>query len=182
MTTALIIFAIILAGALLYLSSLDGSYEVRRSLLMSVDARTVFDKVRDFRTWKEWSPWLMHEPETRLEFSENADQEGGSYTWDGARVGAGKLTHESLQPPARIEERIEFTRPFKSVCKVWWEFEDRDGQTEVTWCMQGRMPFFLRFMTAMTKQMIEKDYDLGLAMLRGVLDPTAERPVISFAG
>lgn len=64
-----------------------------------------------------------------------------------------------------------------------WEFADRDGQAEVTWGMRGRMPFFLRFMTGMTVSMIEKDFALGLAMLRGTLeDPQAERPEIRFLG
>lgn len=63
-----------------------------------------------------------------------------------------------------------------------WEFSERNGQTEVTWGMRGRMPFFLRFLTPMTVAMIEKDYDLGLARLRGILDPQAERPEIRFLG
>ena len=140
---------------------------------MNVDRQTVFNKVRDFRSWAEWSPWLMHEPDTRLEFSQSPEQEGGWYTWDGDRVGAGKLTHVSIEPPDRIEERIEFLRPFKSVSAVWWEFVDRDGQTEVSWNMKGAMPFFFRFMTRMMSVMIGKDYDLGLALLRGTLDPRA---------
>ena len=115
----------------------------------------------------------MHEPDTRLEFSQSPEQEGGWYTWDGDRVGAGKLTHVSIEPPDRIEERIEFLRPFKSVSAVWWEFVDSDGQTEVSWNMKGAMPFFFRFMTRMMSVMIGKDYDLGLALLRGTLDPRA---------
>ena len=182
MTTILILIGVIILAGLIYLASLDGSYEVRRSLLMDVDAQTVFDKVRDFKTWKDWSPWLLHEPETSLTFSENYTQEGGSYSWDGKRVGAGKLTHKKFAAPQRIDEEIEFIRPFKSVCKVWWEFVEQNGQTEVSWCMQGRMPFLLRFMTIMTSSMIAKDYALGLAMLRGQLDKTAERPVIDFQG
>ncbi len=182
MTTLLILLGVIVIAGLIYLASLDGSYEVRRSLLMDVDAQTVFDKVRDFKTWKDWSPWLLHEPETSLTFSENYTQQGGSYTWDGKRVGAGKLTHQSFDAPWKIEQEIEFIRPFKSVCKVWWEFAGQDGQTSVSWCMRGRMPFLLRFMTKMTSDMIAKDYELGLAMLRGELDKTAERPLIEFPG
>ena len=34
----------------------------------------------------------------------------------------------------------------------------------------------------MTVAMVEKDYDLGLARLRGTLDPQAERPQIRFLG
>ena len=182
MTIILGALALIILGALVYLASLNGKYEVRRSLLMNVDRQTAFDKVRDFRSWAEWSPWLMHEPDTRLAFSDTPEQEGGWYTWDGKRVGAGKLTHVNLDPPNRIEERIEFLRPFRSTNSVWWEFSETEGQTEIAWNMKGKMPFFFRFMAPMMSIMIAKDYDLGLAMLRGVLDPQAERPAIGFEG
>lgn len=182
MIYVLVLLILVLIGVLVYLATLPGEYLVRRSLLMSVDRQAVFDKVRDLRSWKDWSPWLLHEPGTLLQFSDGASREGGSYTWNGQRVGAGKLTHVRFDGLNRIEQRIEFTRPFKSVCDVWWEFDDVNNQTEVTWCMRGRMPFLFRFMTNMTRMMIEKDYDLGLAMLRGQLDPNAERPVISFDG
>ena len=182
MTVVLAVLALIVIGALIYLASLNGDYEVRRSLLMDVDRQIAFDKIRDFRSWSEWSPWLMHEPDTRLEFSETPGQEGGWYRWDGKRVGAGKLTHVRLDSPFRIEQRIDFLRPFKSTSSVWWEFTENEGQTEIAWNMAGTMPFFFRFMTPMMSMMIAKDYDLGLAMLRGVLDPQAEKPVISFEG
>lgn len=180
---ALLIALAAAAGAVLfYLSRLEGKYVVRRSLSMNVDRQRVFDKVRDFTSWHQWSPWLLHEPDARVEFSEHPEQEGGSYSWDGKRIGAGTLSHMRFEAPALIEQRIAFIRPFRAVNRVWWEFAEQDGRTEVTWGMEGEMPFPLRFMTAMTRQMIAKDYDLGLALLRGVLDPAAERPCLTFLG
>jgi effector-binding domain-containing protein len=61
-----------------------------------------------------------------------------------------------------------------------FEFAERDSQTEITWIMHGKMPFLFRFMTKKTAAMISKDYDLGLAMLAGQLDPKAERPQLQF--
>ncbi|MCU7810598.1 MAG: SRPBCC family protein, partial [Candidatus Thiodiazotropha sp. (ex Notomyrtea botanica)] len=147
MTTALIIIAFIVAVPLFYLATLDGGFKVRRSLVIASDRKTVFDKVRDFRSWRDWSPWLMHEPDTALTYSDTPDQEGGWYTWDGKTVGAGKLTHVQFTGNEMIEQRIEFKRPFKSVSKVWWEFERTDkGTTRVHWNMAGKMPFLFRFM------------------------------------
>ena len=143
----LFLLALIVVAALAYLFTLPADFEVRRSLLMSLDRQRVFDKVRDLTSWNEWSPWLMHEPDAKLTYSGNPDREGGSFSWDGKYIGAGTLTHVRLDAPVRIDQRIVFKRPFKSESEVWWEFADRDGQTEVTWGMRGRMPFFLRFLT-----------------------------------
>ncbi len=171
---------VVIAAGLIWLMSQEADYEVRRSRLFDQDVEQLFDKIRDFRSWPDWSPWLMHEPDTRLEYSDNCDQEGGYYNWDGQRIGAGRLTHVRFERPGKIEQQIQFTRPFKSVCQVSFEFTEKDGSTEVCWSMKGRMPFLFRFMTRKTVAMISQDYDLGLAMLAGQLDPTTDHPRIEF--
>ncbi|MEW8078383.1 MAG: SRPBCC family protein [Candidatus Thiodiazotropha endolucinida] len=183
MTTAIIVIAVLIAIPLIYLATLDGSFAVRRSLEIGVDQKTVFNKIRDFRSWSDWSPWLMHEPDTTLDFSDTPDREEGWYSWDGSIVGAGKLTHEKFSGEEKIEQRIEFLRPFKSVSRVWWEFEPKgEDKTLVHWNMAGSMPFLLRFMAKKIPAYIGKDYDTGLYMLRGTLEADAEVPRMSFDG
>jgi effector-binding domain-containing protein len=183
MTTLLIVLAIIIAIPLIYLASLDGGFTVRRSLQIAADQKTLFDKIRDFRSWSDWSPWLLHEPETALVFSETPDREGGWYSWDGKTVGAGRLTHEKFSATEKIEQRIEFTRPFKSTSRVWWDLEPIDERTtRVHWNMAGKMPFLFRFMAKKMPGYIAKDYDTGLYLLRGELERDAEVPGITFDG
>jgi len=175
----LVFIAVVLAG---YLASLDGRYQVDRSIVIKREPQQVFDRVRDFRGWQEWSPWLLHEPDATLEFSEHPDQENGWYSWDGRMVGAGTVSHSRFDTPSRIDQQIVFTRPIRSVVSVAWRFEPCADGTRVHWLMDGRMPFLFRFMTAKTQAMISKDYELGLAMLNGVLDPSAEHPRLEFCG
>ena len=174
--------SLLIIGLLIYLATLEGNYNISQSRLVNATIDTAFDKVCDFKSWPEWSPWLIHEAETQLQYSDNCDQQGGYYTWNGQHVGAGKLTHEKLSKPGLIEQKLEFIKPFKSVCQVSFEFADKESQTEITWKMQGKMPFLFRFMTKNTKEMITQDYKLGLAMLAGQLDKTAEFPQLSFDG
>ena len=182
MTTALIIIGLLITAVLVFLAMQEGSYTVDRSLLVNAPVEKVYQCVVDFKTWPSWSPWLMHEPDTLLEYSDNYQQPGGFYRWDGKLVGAGKLTHVKQRENQGIEQRIEFLRPFKSTSRVAWQFKAVDDKTEVHWIMQGSMPFFLRFMTAMMADMIAKDYDLGLHLLNGFLDNKNSHPQISFAG
>ena len=179
--TLAIVAAVVLA-ALVYLATLDGSFRVRRSREIDAPAAAVFDAVLDFKSWPAWSPWLMHEPDARLDNSDDYRQEGGSHGWDGRVVGAGRLTHVGISPPRRIEQRIEFTRPFKSVGRVGWEFEEHGDTTLVSWEMSGRMPFLFRFMASRMEPAISRDYDLGLALLNGYLAPAAPHPSLDFAG
>ncbi len=182
MTYLLITIAVVVIILLVYLSSLDGKYTVDRSLKIDAPVDKVFATIVDFKTWSEWSPWLLHEPDTAIVYSDNYNQEQGHYSWDGKMVGAGKLTHLSILPNQSIEQRIEFTRPFKAVSRVAWSFTEADGQTEVHWVMQGKMPFLFRFMTDMTRQMVAKDYDLGLHLLNGYLNNASAHPRFEFIG
>ena len=172
----------IIAAILIYLGLQSGEIAVRRSLLMHVDRQTAFDRVRDLKGWPDWSPWLLHEPNARVELSEQSDQESGWYAWDGKLIGAGRITHVRFDAPERIEQRIAFERPFKATGAVSWEFAERDGGTEVFWLMRGRMPFMLRFLAPTMSRLLAKDYDLGLALLRARLDPDADQLAIRFVG
>jgi DNA gyrase inhibitor GyrI/uncharacterized protein YndB with AHSA1/START domain len=177
----ILVFAVI--GLVIYLLTLDGDYLIDRSLVINAPVEQTYRAVVDFKTWPQWSPWLMHEPDTELQYSDRYDQPDGYYTWDGKLVGAGKITHVSMQENESIEQRIEFLRPFKSTSRVAWTFSStEDGGTVVHWIMQGRMPFLFRFMTAMMKPMISRDYDLGLHLLNGYLNPDNPHPQIEFGG
>ena len=182
MSTFLLIFALILAAGFLYLSRLPKKYEIRRTLVMGAGRAAVFDRIRDLRGWSEWSPWLLHEPGARLDFSADQDQPGGHYTWDGRYIGAGRLTQVRFEAPARIEQRLEITRPYRSLAEVCWELVEAQGGTEVTWVMRSRMPLLLRPLIPMMAEMIGKDFELGLARLRGRIDPDAPRPELRFEG
>lgn len=180
--TLTIIVGIIIIG-LVYLATLDGNYHVRRKLECKVPVEEIFNSILDFRQWPEWNPWLLHEPDTSIETSDNCQQEGGYYCWDGKIVGAGKLSHIAIDPNRRIRQKIEFYRPFKSVNEVNWHFESRgNSKSLIEWEMRGSMPFLFRFMTKGTEEMIARDYDLGLALLLGHLRPDAPHPKLSFRG
>ncbi|MBV2090223.1 MAG: polyketide cyclase, partial [Candidatus Thiodiazotropha sp. (ex Ctena orbiculata)] len=66
-TILVVLLVIVFAVPLIYLSTLKGEFVVSRSLAIGVAKEEVFEKIKDFKSWPEWSPWLMHEPETRLE-------------------------------------------------------------------------------------------------------------------
>ncbi len=176
------IIAGLIALAAIYLASLDGSYQVRRSLQINAPVKRVFAAIQDLKTWPEWSPWLLHEPETKVIYSEDCQQEGGFYSWDGKLVGAGKLTHITIHPDSRIHQQIEFTRPFKSLNQVNWYFANKNGSTLIEWEMMGSLPFLFRFMTKQVETMISKDYDLGVTLLKVYLLPTEPHLSISFFG
>ncbi len=182
MWIALSLAAVLLLAVVVYLVSFDGRFRVERSREIAAPVEAVFNAVADFRTWPEWSPWLLHEPDAELVFSDDCDREGGFYSWNGEHIGTGKLTHIALHANSSIEQQIEFTRPFRARHRVAWSFENRGDRTLASWGMSGRMPFLLRFMAARIEPMIGRDYELGLALLNGFVNADAEHPRLVFHG
>ena len=182
MWVTLAILALALLAGLVYLACLDGRFRVERRLEIDAPAQFAFEAVADLKSWPEWSPWLLHEPQAEIVYSDDCRQAGGYYTWDGKRLGTGKLTHLELQPYSRIEQQIRFLRPFRATNRVGWGFEDLGDKTLVSWEMSGRMPFLMRFMAAKMEPMIGRDFEFGLARLNGYVNADAEHPAIEFDG
>lgn len=172
----------IIIGILWYLFSLEGDYTVKQSKVINSDIHTVFNKITDFKTWPEWNPWLIHEPNAKLEFSENCQQTGGYYKWDGDVVGAGKLKHIRFDRPHQIIQKLRLTRPYQSVNEIRFDLSESDKGTKVTWTMYGTMPFLFLLIKKKTKHILSKDYSLGLTMLNGLLDSSSDSPSLDFKG
>lgn len=141
----------------------------------------VFAYVRDFSNWTAWSPWALHEPGHTVSIN-NPNEQGGTYAWDGRLIGAGQMQHTGITQNERLDILLTFLRPFKNTAKVVWSFKTTDGGTEITWDMQSQMPLPMRPIQGFIAKMIGYDFALGLALLRGKLDPSSEHPNLSFDG
>lgn len=181
----IIVVLAIIAFAIGFLTSIPGHYQVTESRTLKTSAANAYNKIRDFKTWSEWSPWLLHEPDTELTFSDHCDQEGGHYSWDGKFVGTGTLTHNKFIDNESIEQTIEFIRPFKSSSQVSWQFDAiSDNEVEISWSMKGFTPWYMRWMTLFfsMEKMISNDYQLGLLMLDRILCEHSGEFAINFIG
>ncbi len=177
----LTLIALVIVAILIYLLRLPPAYQVTRSIVIDKPIAQVFDYVRDFSYWAQWSPWSLHDPHQKNTL-DNPNSVGGSYTWDSTMIGAGSMQHRQIIPNERLDILLTFIRPFKSKADIRFTFATIDGATQVTWTMDAKLPFVMRPLCAFMAKMIGHDFALGLALLRGVLDPNSEHPQIVFDG
>lgn len=182
MTWFLGIFGLFLFTALSYLLIQPKRYSVKRCITIEQPVDIVFNKIRDLPSWKDWSPWVLHEPNTQLTYSEAPNEVGGSYSWQGEMIGSGSLTHVAFSAPSQIQQKIEFIKPFQSTADISWDLTAKEHGCEICWSMQGQLPFLFRFLNKKMTSMIGNDFELGLALLNGQLDSNADSPKISFDG
>ena len=153
-------------------------FTVSKSIRIAAPVQQVYDLVRDFKSWPQWSPWLIAEPSAKLSYSDD----GRGYTWDGSITGSGEMEITGGDPPWSIHYRLTFLKPWKSVNKTDFFLAEHDGTTELTWNMEGTLPWFMFWMKGMMSAWIGADYDRGLKMLKDLAESGAVPSKLEFMG
>lgn len=152
--------------------------DVKRSIVIDLPVEKVYALISDFNTWRNWSPWLILEPEAQSEVT----ADGSSYSWKGERVGEGSITKTSEDSPHTMQCDLVFLKPWKSKAQVRFELAEEGNSTKVTWTMASSLPVFLFFMKKTMTTMIGMDYDRGLAMLKDYAETKAVPSKLEFTG
>ena len=153
-------------------------FNVQKSIFIEAPVKQVYASVRDFRQWREWSPWLIAEPDSSMDYP----ADGKSYTWDGKITGSGEMKITGENPSQSIDYQLTFLKPWKSVNTARFIFAERNGGTEVTWTMDGSLPFFMFWAKTMMSAYVGADFQRGLMLLKDVVETGAVRCRLDFPG
>ena len=152
-------------------------FEVEERIFAAVAPERIRGTVRDFRQWEPWSPWLTAEPDCPLEYT----ADGKSYLWDGKVIGSGQMELIREEESA-LYYKLVFFKPWKSESTVDFQFDKKDGGTEIAWRMQGALPFFMFWMKKMMRSWIGSDYRRGLAKLKDYVESGSVPSRVEFLG
>lgn len=147
---------------------------------IEIDAKpsVIFPILNDFNHWTFWSPWLIMEPEAKVNVSEDSKY----YDWEGNRIGSGNMKITSEAKNDRIEYDLNFLKPWKSYAKVTFLLKEKEDKTEVSWVMDSSLPFFLFFMKKGMEGFIGVDFDRGLRMLKEYVEDSKVKSKLEFIG
>ncbi|HEY5677484.1 MAG TPA: SRPBCC family protein [Myxococcales bacterium] len=164
------IFAIVVA-------SRPSHYKVARSTLVLAPSSAVYARVADFHGWDKWSPWEKLDPGMQKVFSGADGAPGAAYAWKGNdKVGEGRMTLLEARPAEALDIRLEFVKPFASVCATGFRFAPQGSGTQVTWTMEGDNDFLGKAFSLFLDmdKMIGGDFERGLGSLKALAE--ADRP------
>lgn len=159
----LLLLALIVIGSI-YLATLDGSYDVKRSRVINAQPEVVFNELNDYKNWSDWGPWYEMDSTIVATYSDNTIGEDGSYSWTGKK-GGGTMNTLKVDKPNSLDQEIIFKTSFGDMkSDVYWRLEKVENGTNLTWEMKGEMGFFTRFMASGMEEQIGPMLERGLEL------------------
>ncbi len=145
---------------------------IARSIQIDAPAAKIYPHVANLSANVPWSPWLHHDPQTKLTYNDIPMGLGATMAWDSEHknVGSGSLEITKVVENSHITTALDFGDMGGG--SATWDFVEADGKTTATWGMStdmGAGPVGRLFGVVM-KRMIAADYDEGLGNLKALVE------------
>jgi hypothetical protein len=148
-------------------------FRVTRSAAMASPPAAVFERVNEFRKWKDWSPWAKKDPAAKETFEGPAAGQGAVFRWAGnSEVGEGSMTITESRPSELVRMKLAFVKPYESSCDVEFAFRAEGKGTAVTWSMFGKNDFVGKAMCLFMDmdKMVGGDFEKGLGSIKALVE------------
>jgi uncharacterized protein YndB with AHSA1/START domain len=166
---------VLVAGLCAFAATKPDTFRVQRSTTIKASPEKVASLISDFHKWPAWSPWEKLDPAMKRDISGAPSGKGAVYAWEGNRkAGAGRMEITDVSP-SKVTIKLDFLKPMKSNNTVDFTLQPEGGATpatNVTWVMNGPMPFTGKVMCLFfdMDEMVGKDFEAGLANLKAAAE------------
>lgn len=176
--TILINILLVLAGiiALIFIGALfvKKEYAITRSIMIAKSRQEIFNYIRYLKNQKEYSKWVMTDPDKKEEFRGTDGQVGFVYYWNGnQQAGEGEQEITAMKENERIDIEVRFVRPFAGLATTPFVLESAgDNQTKVIWGMSSAMKYPMNIMLLFLnmEKMLGNDLEISLNNLKRILE------------
>jgi effector-binding domain-containing protein len=144
------------------------NYHLERSIVIDAPKSLVYDQIRLFKNYHEWSPWSKLDPNMKPTFSGTDGEAGSTYTWAGNDdVGTGVQTLKTVSPD-RLDYQLDLTEPFESSIPAYFSITGDEEKTKVTWSIDPHFPFPVNVWSMFTDvdKAMGPDFERGLGYLK----------------
>ena len=166
----LIVLLSLVAIVLIYLSTLDGSYKVTRSIEIDHPAEKVTAHIANLESWAEWSYWNLMDSTNEMSFGDIRSGEGATYTWTGMETGQGEVEVLEVTDDGTVKTMISFIEPMESQMNSDFFVTSEGGKTKISWENYGELPFMLRWMGGGMDNAFGGQLETGLDSLKTQLE------------
>ncbi|MCK8464582.1 SRPBCC family protein [Aliiroseovarius sp. S1339] len=163
------ILAIVLVAIAFLLPS---EVSVSRTTVIAAPADDIFPHVNSMQATQDWSPWLSRDADVELVYEGPEQGVGNTLRWmsDQPDVGNGIQVITASTENERVETALDFGP--QGLANAYIDLEPVDGGTQVTWGFDTKLGMnpMARWMGLMFDGWIGKDYEVGLANLKALVE------------
>ncbi len=161
---------------------LPDDYNVKRSIVINAPVSTVYNEVRYFKNFNNWSPWTKYDSAMVTEVTGTDGEVGAKYSWESKNqnVGSGSLTRIKQEENKLLLSELMIVG-FENSSDAGFAFEEVEGGTKVTWFNSGDFPFKYRIFGLMMDKMMGKTFDEGLQKMKTHIESMPAEPAAAVA-
>ncbi len=166
----------LLLGLLLF-SSCKKVYTVEREITIDAPQELVWEQVKFFKNWNNWSPWFDADSTMEFTYSGEDGNVESSYSWTSQESGSGNITNTGLTLGEEIIYQTQFIEPWESESEGFINLsETTDGKILVKWGFSGVNKGITSLFLNMDN-LVGPDFEKGLELLKTYTEKlAAEQP------
>ena len=151
---------------LLLLSACKKDFAVERTITIDAPSETVWNQVKYFKNWSNWSPWYAKDSTMTMEYTGTDGELESAYSWTSEESGSGNITNTGITEGQEIQYHTHFLEPWDSESDGYINLEKTaDGNTIVKWGFTGEIKGIASLFMNMDK-MVGPDFEAGLELLK----------------
>jgi len=167
--------AVLVGGVLIAAAMRPDSFRVQRSAQIKATPDKIFPLINDLHRFNSWNPFEQKDPNLKRSYSGPGSGKGAAYAFDGnSNVGKGSLEILDSAPASKVTMALRMREPFQVDHKVDFILQAKGESTEVTWAMQGAVPYFAKIIHLFIDmdRMVGTEFEAGLAGLKAIAEKT----------
>jgi len=157
------------------------SYHIERSMEIDAPREVVYNQIRLFKNFTNWSPWHFMDPEMKISIEGTDGEVGAVYKWDSKNKNVG-IGHQKMvsASPNRLDYIVEFGL---EPSPAYFLIEGDTLKTKITWALDMHLPFLMKAGGMFTdlNAYVGKDYENGLANLKKYCEALAPKKYNGYA-
>ena len=168
-----LVVVVLLVALLVYAATKPDLFRVQREASIKAPAEKIFTLINDLRNFNTWNPYEKKDPNIKGHYSGPSRGRGAAYAFEGGKeVGKGSIEITETSPPHKVTMKLNMIEPFEAHNTVEFTLQPNGDATNVTWAMDGRLPYLAKVMHVLfdMDKMVGKDFETGLANLRQVAE------------
>ncbi len=171
--TTTIVVIVLLAALLGYAATRPDTFRLQRTTAIKASPEKIFPLINDLRRFNAWNPFDKKDPNMKGSYRGADSGKGAAYAFDGNNdVGKGSLEITESAPARKVAMRLDMIEPFEAHNAIAFTLEPAGDVTNVTWAMEGRMPYVAKVFGLFCDMdgKVGKDFEAGLASLKALAE------------